>query len=70
MPVSRFYQRILENVPHLPDEAVVPVPVAALLTGTSERTVKDTFPLVPITERRQGVLLEFIRNRRKEAAAA
>jgi hypothetical protein len=70
MSVSPFYQRILAAVPHLPDEAVVPVPVAALLAGTSVRTVKDTFPLVPITERRQGVSLAFIRSRRKETAAA
>jgi hypothetical protein len=70
MPVSRFYQKILAAVPHLPDEAVVPVPVAALLSGTSERTVKDTFPLIPITERRQGVLLGYVRSRRKEMAVA
>jgi hypothetical protein len=68
MPLTPFYKRILEAVPHLPDEAIIPVPAAAMLEGKSERSIKDTYPLIQISEKRQGVLLGYLRSRRKDMA--
>jgi hypothetical protein len=70
MPVAPFYKRILEAVPHLPDDAVIPIPAVALLVGSCERTIKDTFPLVQISTKRQGVKLGYIRNRNKQTASS
>ena len=67
--LSPLYLQILKNLPSLPDTAVIPVPVAAIHDGTSRRTVKRTYPLVKISEHREGVLLGFLRRRREAVTA-
>jgi hypothetical protein len=63
--LSPFYRNILKNIALLPDTAVIPLPVAALHEGVSRRTIKRTYPLVKISERREGVPLGYLRRKRK-----
>ena len=69
MALSPHYQQILENIPHLPDSAKIPVPVAALHEGVSRKTIKRNYPLVKLSEHREGVLLGYLR-RKPEIVAA
>jgi hypothetical protein len=66
--VTPYYKAILENIDRLPDTAKIPLPVAELIAGVSRRTIKRTFPLVRLSEKREGVLLGYLR--RKEVTAA
>ena len=67
--LSPLYLQILKNLPFLPDTAVIPVPVVSVHDGTSRRTVKRTYPLVKISEHREGVLLGYLRRRRETVTA-
>jgi len=58
----------LKDIDSLPDSAVVPVAVAAKHDDVSERTIRRTYPLVQLSERRKGVPVSFLRRRNKEAA--
>jgi hypothetical protein len=69
MALSPQYQQIIEHLDKLPDTAVIPVPVAALHDGTSRRTIKRTYPLVKISEHREGVLLGYLRRKREVVTA-
>jgi hypothetical protein len=55
--LSPHYTQILKAIPILPDTAAIPVPVVALHEGLSRRTIKRTYPLVKLSEHREGVLL-------------
>jgi hypothetical protein len=68
MALSPHYRRILEQLASLPDTAKVPLPVAALHEGVSVRTIKRNYPLIKLSEHREGVQLGYLR-RRKEATA-
>jgi hypothetical protein len=68
-PLSPHYQQILKNIPIMPDTAAIPVPVAALHEGVSRRTIKRTYPLVKISDHREGVLLSYLRRKREIVAA-
>jgi hypothetical protein len=61
MALSPHYQQILEHIDKLPDTAAIPVPVAALHEGVSRRTIKRSYPLIRISEHRDGVLLGYLR---------
>jgi hypothetical protein len=68
-PLSPHYQQILKNMPLLPDTAAIPVPVAVLHEGVSRRTIKRTYPLVKLSEHREGVLLGYLRRKREVVTA-
>jgi hypothetical protein len=68
MPLSPHYQRILEQLPFLPDTAVVPVPVAAIHEGVSVKTIKRNYPRVKMTDRREGVTLGYLRRPREQVS--
>jgi hypothetical protein len=53
----------LKLIPNLPDSAVVSVAVAALHDDVSEKTVRRSYPLIKISERRRGVLVGYLRHR-------
>ena len=65
MARSPLYKHILENIPHLPDTAKIPVPVASLLEGISRDEIRKRYPLVNIGERRQAILLGHLRGKRE-----
>jgi hypothetical protein len=67
--LSPHYRQILQNISLLPDTAAIPVPVAALHEGVSRRTIKRTYPLVKLSEHREGVLLGYLRRKREIVAA-
>jgi hypothetical protein len=69
MALSPHYRRILEQLASLPDSAKVPLPVAALHEGVSVRTIKRNYPLVRLSEHREGVSLGYLR-RQKDSTAA
>lgn len=69
MALSPFYRQILEEIPNLPDTAVIPLPVAELLEGTCRKVIQQTYPLVQINERRKGVLLGYLRRKRETVTA-
>jgi hypothetical protein len=69
MTLSPHYQQILEQLDKLPDTAAIPVPVAALHEGVSRRTIKRTYPLIKLSEHREGVLLGYLRRKRECATA-
>ncbi|HVI15042.1 MAG TPA: hypothetical protein VM822_19485 [Pseudolabrys sp.] len=55
MPVkSSTISEILERFDQLPDDAVVPSAVTAILHGVSQRTVRRRYPSVRISPRRKG----------------
>jgi hypothetical protein len=66
MALSPHYQKFLEQLDVLPDTAAVPLPVAALHEGVSVKTIKRNYPRVKLTERREGVLLGFLRRKREQ----
>jgi hypothetical protein len=55
MALSQRYKEILARIPHLPNSAKVPVPVAAAHEGVSAKTILRNYPLVTITAHRKGV---------------
>jgi len=57
------YQRLLELLPQLPDTAKVPLPVAAAHEGVSVRTIKRNYPLIKLTDHRDGVSLGYLRHK-------
>ena len=67
--LSPLYHQILKNIPIMPDTAAIPVPVAALHEGVSRRTIKRTYPLVKLSEHREGVLLGYLRHKREAITA-
>ena len=67
--LSPHYQQILKNIPLLPDTAAIPLAVAALHEGVSRRTIKRTYPLVKLSEHREGVLLGYLRRKREIVTA-
>lgn len=69
MALSPHYQKILEHLSALPDTAAVPLPVAAVHEGVSVKTIKRNYPRVKLTERREGVLLGYLRRKREQVAA-
>jgi hypothetical protein len=69
MALSPYYKAILENIDRLPDTAKIPLPVAELIAGVSRRTIKRNYPLVKLSEHREGVPLGYLRYRSKEATA-
>ena len=67
--LSPLYHQILKNISILPDTAAIPLPVAALHEGVSRRTIKRSYPLVKISDHREGVLLGYLRRKREVVAA-
>jgi hypothetical protein len=68
MALSPLYRQILEELPNLPDFAVIPLPVAEVIEGTCRKTIKQTYPpgaLVRINGRREGVMLGYLRRKRE-----
>jgi hypothetical protein len=61
MALSRFYRAILEEVPHLPPTALIPIPVAALIEGVSRKTIRRNYELEKISEHRHGVRKKNLR---------
>ena len=68
MARTPLYKDILEHIPHLPDTAKIPVPVASLLEGISRDEVRKRYPTFKIGKRRQAVLLGHLRG--KQAVTA
>jgi hypothetical protein len=58
----------LKLIPNLPDSAVVAVAVAALHDDVSEKTIRRSYPLIKISERRYGVRVGYLRSRSEAAA--
>jgi hypothetical protein len=52
---------ILKAFDTLPDDAVVPTRVTALVHGISERTVRRTYPYVQLSPNRKGQRVGTIR---------
>lgn len=67
MSFSSKIQEALSRLPSLPNSAHVPIGVAAVHDGVSEKTVRRTYPLVELSPRRKGVPLSYLR-RSKSAA--
>jgi hypothetical protein len=53
----------LKLIPNLPDSAVVSIAVAALHDDVSEKTIRRSYPLIKISERRYGVRVGYLRHR-------
>jgi len=64
-----LYKHILENIPHLPDSAKIPIPVASLLEGISRDEIRKRYPTVKIGKRREAVLLGHLRGKREVATS-
>lgn len=60
--------RLLEIFEHLPPTAVLPVAVAAAHQGVSEKTIRRNYTLIPVSDRRKGVLKRDLAQRRGAAA--
>ena len=58
----------LKQFDNLPDSALVSVDVAALHDGVSTRTVRRTYPLVALSDRRKGVRVGYLRHRTQMAS--
>ena len=69
MALEPFYQKILEQIDKLPDNAKIPLPVVELIEGVSRKTIKRNYPLVKLSEHREGVLLGHLRRRRETVTA-
>jgi hypothetical protein len=54
-PLSVRNLEILQAYPHLPPTSTIPVPVAGLIRGTSEKTIRRRYPLVAVSDGRVGV---------------
>ena len=65
-------REILERFASLPDEAVVPSKVTAIILGTSERTIRyhPQLPRVRISEGRYGQRVGDIRKLTREGFSA
>jgi hypothetical protein len=59
----------LRMIPILPDTAIVSVRTVAVHDDVSERTVRDTYPLIQISPNRHGVAVGYLRNRHAKPAA-
>jgi hypothetical protein len=60
----------LKLIPRLPDSAVVSVAVAALHDDVSEKTIRRSYPLIKISERRYGVSVGYLRHRGEPSSQA
>jgi hypothetical protein len=67
--MTPLYRRILESIPHLPDTAFIPLPVAEVYEGCSRQTIERTYRVVQISEHRKGVLLGDLRRKREAVTA-
>jgi hypothetical protein len=47
--------RLLKLFDTLPGSAVLPVAVAAAVKGVSDKTIRRTYKLIPVSDRRVGV---------------
>jgi hypothetical protein len=56
---------ILSRIASMPGSAVVPVAVAAAHDNVSPKTVRRHYELVPISPRRLGVTVDFLRSRKR-----
>jgi hypothetical protein len=70
LSLSAHHQKILELLPRLPDTAKVPIQVAAVHEGVSDRTIRRNYPLVEMGARLKGVSLGYLRRRISTATAA
>jgi hypothetical protein len=59
----------LRMIDILPDTAIVSVKTVAVHDDVSERTVRDTYPLIQISPGRHGVPVGHLRNRVAKPAA-
>lgn len=64
MAFRTLYRQILEELPNLPDTAVIPLPVVEVHEGLSRKSIRRTYQLVQISEHRFGVLLGELRRKR------
>jgi len=53
-PDDKEIAEILRQFDQLPDDAVVPCELTAILHGVSERTVRRTYPSVQLSPNRKG----------------
>ncbi len=60
-------QEQLTQLSSLPDSAIVSIAVAALHDGVSEKTVRRSYPIVKISNRRYGVRVGYLRDRKAAA---
>jgi hypothetical protein len=56
-----YITEVLRRFPELPDDAVVPTRVTAIIHGVSERTVRRTYPSVQLSPNRKGQRVGTIR---------
>ena len=70
MALSKFYRAILEELPHLPPSALIPIPVAAVIEGVSRKTIRRNYELEQISECRQGVRKKNLRGAAAETVTA
>jgi hypothetical protein len=69
MALSRFHQRLIEDFPHLPPTAIIPLPIAAVIEGVSRRTIRRRYELVQISNWRWGVRKKDLRGAGETVAA-
>lgn len=53
---------LIENFDRLPNDAVVPTKIAAIVLGISEWTVRREHPLVYLSSRRRGMRVGTVRD--------
>jgi hypothetical protein len=56
-----YITKVLKRFPELPDDAVVPTAVTAIVHSVSERTVRRTYPSVQLSPGRKGQRVGTIR---------
>jgi hypothetical protein len=61
MPARDNIAEILKRFDELPDDAIVPASVTAIVHGVSERTVRRNYPSVRLTPNRSGQRVGTIR---------
>jgi hypothetical protein len=61
MPAKTDITEILQRFDDLPNDAVVPTRVVALLHAVSDRTVRREYPVVRLTPNRTGVRVGDLR---------
>jgi hypothetical protein len=66
--LSRHHEEILKRLAQLPDSARVPLAVAAVHEGVSEKTIRRRYPLERVGDRKLTVLLGILRQRKPAAA--
>lgn len=52
--------RLLKIYPSLPPTAVIPIPVAGLVRGLSDKTIRRRYPTVAVSDGRVGVRKEVL----------